>query len=249
MEMGYNVLCEKPMALTVALAQEMCDTAKKTGKTLMIAHCMRFHEDTAKFADILRSGELGAPYSAEFFRGGGHRRPMGYENWFRDESLSGSSVLDYLIHDADLLYRMYGMPKNLSAVGRSVIEGTGIDACAVTCQYDDKFITMRSDWSVAGDKYNVRGCRVNCMDGYMFLDRTGGRYAFAKADAEGTQTVISEAENQKNTPYYNEIRYYISCLEKGVPVSECPPEESMTAVKIALAAVASAKNGGEKIIF
>lgn len=39
MEMGYHVLCEKPMARTEEDARAMLEASRRTGKTLMIAHC------------------------------------------------------------------------------------------------------------------------------------------------------------------------------------------------------------------
>ncbi len=52
MELGFHVLCEKPMARTVEQAQAMLDASKRTGKTLMIAHCSRFGEEMDIVHDV-----------------------------------------------------------------------------------------------------------------------------------------------------------------------------------------------------
>ena len=36
------MLCEKPMALDSRQCQEMIAASQRTGRTLMIAHCLRF---------------------------------------------------------------------------------------------------------------------------------------------------------------------------------------------------------------
>jgi len=42
---GYHVLCEKPMALSVAHAEKMVQAAKETGRKLLIAHTHLWHPD------------------------------------------------------------------------------------------------------------------------------------------------------------------------------------------------------------
>jgi len=44
---GVNVLCEKPMALTVAECDRMIAAAEESGKILQIGHCVRFWPEYA----------------------------------------------------------------------------------------------------------------------------------------------------------------------------------------------------------
>ena len=39
LEAGFNVMCEKPMAIDTVQCQEMIDAAEKNGKVLQIGHC------------------------------------------------------------------------------------------------------------------------------------------------------------------------------------------------------------------
>ena len=56
---GFHVLCEKPMARTVALADEMIATAKRTGRKLMIAQCLRFEPSYRMLREAVLSGKYG----------------------------------------------------------------------------------------------------------------------------------------------------------------------------------------------
>jgi len=56
---GKHVLCEKPLALTVAQVDEMAAAAQSTGVILQEASATRFHRQTAEVAEILASGRLG----------------------------------------------------------------------------------------------------------------------------------------------------------------------------------------------
>lgn len=56
---GKHVLCEKPIALTLAEVDEMTRTAMETGKVLAEAFMYRHHMQTLKVKEILDSGTLG----------------------------------------------------------------------------------------------------------------------------------------------------------------------------------------------
>lgn len=56
---GKHVLCEKPMALTLAEVDAMTSAAKETGKVLAEAFMYRHHPQTLKVKEMVDSGELG----------------------------------------------------------------------------------------------------------------------------------------------------------------------------------------------
>lgn len=56
---GKHVLCEKPIALTVAEMDSMIAASKETGKVLAEAFMYRHHPQTLKIKEIVESGLLG----------------------------------------------------------------------------------------------------------------------------------------------------------------------------------------------
>jgi len=56
---GKAVLCEKPVALSLALAQACQKVASKSGKPIMIGHNRRFNPTFAAFKAALDKGEIG----------------------------------------------------------------------------------------------------------------------------------------------------------------------------------------------
>jgi scyllo-inositol 2-dehydrogenase (NADP+) len=56
---GKDVLCEKPMATSLADADAMLATAKQTGRILTFDHCGRFEPAFQKVREIIASGVLG----------------------------------------------------------------------------------------------------------------------------------------------------------------------------------------------
>ncbi|MGH3871987.1 MAG: Gfo/Idh/MocA family protein [Pseudonocardiaceae bacterium] len=56
---GRHTLVEKPLATTVGDAQEMVDTAARTGAHLMVGHTFEYNAAVWKLKQIIDSGELG----------------------------------------------------------------------------------------------------------------------------------------------------------------------------------------------
>jgi predicted dehydrogenase len=58
---GKHVLCEKPLALSVAAARETVELAKRCKVQLGVGFMMRFHSQHQEALKIIRSGKLGKP--------------------------------------------------------------------------------------------------------------------------------------------------------------------------------------------
>ena len=106
LEAGKHVLCEKPMATSLAEAEKMIEAAEKSGKTLMIGHNQRFVPSHQKAREIIESGEAWKIYS--FRTAFGHPGPEGWSvdgknSWFfkKDEAFIGA-MGDLGVHKADL---------------------------------------------------------------------------------------------------------------------------------------------------
>lgn len=65
LDAGKHVMCEKPMAKTVADAQLMLDAAKRSGKLLTIGYQNRFRPDSLYLKQAVLEGKLGDIYFAK----------------------------------------------------------------------------------------------------------------------------------------------------------------------------------------
>jgi predicted dehydrogenase len=59
LEAGKHVFVEKPLAQSVADAQQVADAASRSGRTLMVGHLLEYHPGIAKLEQVIASGELG----------------------------------------------------------------------------------------------------------------------------------------------------------------------------------------------
>ncbi|NOZ21825.1 MAG: Gfo/Idh/MocA family oxidoreductase [Planctomycetes bacterium] len=93
---GKHVICEKPMALTLAECDRMIEAAQKTGIKFMIAHMERFSKQTAKLRELISSGAIGRPVMVLKGNTGFNNRPV-----FHDKHGNGGPIVDGCIHAFD----------------------------------------------------------------------------------------------------------------------------------------------------
>ena len=94
-----HILCEKPIATTLADAEAMIDACAQTGAKLQIAFPVRFAPPVLRLRALLQSGTLGQIYSLKTTNHG--QLPGG---WFIDRELAGGgAVIDHTVHVIDLL--------------------------------------------------------------------------------------------------------------------------------------------------
>ncbi|MBQ6263773.1 MAG: Gfo/Idh/MocA family oxidoreductase [Clostridia bacterium] len=128
---GANVICEKPMAMNAAEAEEMARVAKEEGKLLQIGFVRRFGNDAEIVSKFRDNGDLGDIYYAKatYLRRDGC--PGG---WFGDKKFSGGGpLIDLGVHVIDLVRYLAGNPKPVAAfgvtydnIGCSRAEGGGV---------------------------------------------------------------------------------------------------------------------------
>ena len=94
-----HILCEKPIATTLADAQAMIDICAAHGTRLQIAFPVRFSPPVQKLKAMLDEDTLGRIYSVKTTNRG--TMPGG---WFLDKGLAGGgAVMDHTVHVIDLL--------------------------------------------------------------------------------------------------------------------------------------------------
>jgi UDP-2-acetamido-3-amino-2,3-dideoxy-glucuronate N-acetyltransferase len=59
LEAGKHVFVEKPLALEVAEAERLCETAARVGRKLMVGHLLQYHPAFLKLKELVSQGALG----------------------------------------------------------------------------------------------------------------------------------------------------------------------------------------------
>ena len=81
-ESGRHVLCEKPLALTVAEAEDMLSAVERAGVRHMTAFTYRFVPAMRYLRHLVKSGAIGTPW---------HFRAQRFQDWGRTPSAGGSA--------------------------------------------------------------------------------------------------------------------------------------------------------------
>ncbi len=99
---GKHVLCEKPLALTLAEAHAMVKAASEAGVVIATNHHLRNAGSHRAMREAIASGVIGKPLSARVFHA--VYLPPHLQGWRLDKPQAGGGViLDITVHDADTL--------------------------------------------------------------------------------------------------------------------------------------------------
>ena len=91
--LGKHVLCEKPMAMNVAEAEEMTAAAEKASVLALIDHELRFQPGRLKAFAMLRDGAIGKIRHAKYnFRAPHRGDPNVAWNWWSDAEQGGGAL-------------------------------------------------------------------------------------------------------------------------------------------------------------
>jgi 1,5-anhydro-D-fructose reductase (1,5-anhydro-D-mannitol-forming) len=118
---GAHVLCEKPLATTVADAEEILRVVDEAGVMIMTAFPVRFIPGFRELSELVRAGAVGDVLGVIGTNNG--KIPVGTRRWFTDPELAGGGALvDHVVHCADLLDSLLGeRVVSVRAVGNRIL--------------------------------------------------------------------------------------------------------------------------------
>ncbi len=122
LDAGKHVLCEKPLAMTTAQADEMLTAARKADRICPVNFVLRHNQVTDAVKRILDTGALGQVLSARLQNAAADSN-LGPDHWFWDKSVSGGIFIEHGVHFFDLYRYWLGDGKVVTA-DTEVREGT-----------------------------------------------------------------------------------------------------------------------------
>jgi len=245
-ESGRHVICEKPMALNLTQADQMIRAARKNRVELMIAHVMRFWPEWAYLAGKVKAKEFGRIRAIRCLRLSSEPE-WGWKKWTLDVSKAGGATVDLHIHDTDFITHVLGRPKAVMSTG-------WIDHIQTTYDYGRKAVAL-----AIGGWFPLQGypfvmsyeCFLEDATVTYYSDRKPTLTVFQRnrdpyspdLASAGTESGVTTGNISELGGYYEELRYFIDCLEKGEKPDEIKPEEARQSLEICLAEVKSMKTG------
>lgn len=186
---GKHVLCEKPLALTVADAIAMRDAARNAGVVLGTNHHLRNAASHRAMRDAVAAGRIGKPLAARVFHA--VYLPEHLQGWrLTNPDAGGGVILDITVHDVDTLRFVLGADP-LEAVALSQAGGmsqSGLEDGAMSVfRFPNGVIAQCHDAFTA--KYARTGFEVHGSEGSLIAtdvmtQRPVGRVVLRNAEGE-----------------------------------------------------------------
>ncbi|MGA1982642.1 MAG: Gfo/Idh/MocA family oxidoreductase [Acidobacteriaceae bacterium] len=153
MAAGVDVLIEKPLAASLAEADEIVATARTLGRVVQVGHLERFNPAVRAVRGLLN-------------------RPMFFEvhrlSVFTPRSLDVDVVLDLMIHDLDIVMKLVGEPvREVRAVGLPVLS-RNVDIANVRLEFENGCVANFTASRVSTER--VRKMRFFQPHQYLSVD-------------------------------------------------------------------------------
>lgn len=258
MEAGAHVFVEKPLADSVENAERVVETARRTGKKLVVGYILRQHPSWVKFIEIAR--ELGTPL---VFRMNLNQQSNG-ETWAWHKRLMDSfpPIVDCGVHYVDVMCQMTkAKPVRVQAMGaRLTPETKEYNYGVLQVAFDDGSVgwyeagwgPMMSETAffvkdVIGPKGSVSivmaensgGVKSDDINAHVKTNQILRHHAdMAKPD---------ERIDMSDEPGHDELcereqRYLIEAIDKDIDLSD-HMDDAVKSLRIVIAADQSVKTG------
>jgi predicted dehydrogenase len=241
---GYHIFVEKPLCLFSKDAFALVKQAEEKNVFSQVGLALRFWTEYDYLKSAVDDGVFGKIKHLKLRR----LCAPPTNNWMSDVNLSGGAILDLQIHDADFALYLFGQPEQV----RAFINHTGEKYSSIVSElkYKDFMVITEVSWDfpptfpfemsylAAFEKATIdysmaHGLKVYPLEGVSFSPDFK-KECTATNDAGGN---ISDLGG-----YYNELYYFIDCINKGVK----PVQASLLAGAEAVELTEKQKLAGEE---
>jgi predicted dehydrogenase len=204
LETGLDVLVEKPIARSVAEADGLIATAKRTGRILQVGHLERFNPAVMAVQKIVT-------------------RPLFFEvhrlGVFSPRSLDVDVVFDVMIHDLDILLALLNSPaRDIHSVGIPVLTDK-VDIAHARIEFESGAVANVTASRVSTER--VRKLRFFQTREYVSVDYTRQDVMRLRVAGEDSQPAIDfeKVPTQPEEPLKAELRSFLSAVrDRAAPL-------------------------------
>lgn len=237
-EAGKHVLCEKPMANSVADCRRMIEACEANGVALQIAYYRRYYPKLIRMKELLDAGAIGQPVNVQVHFG--NRVPLEQvtpRNWRLIAAQSGGGALvDTGSHRLDLLCWMLGEPERVAAFAETQelpVTATDLETLLIRMANGVHVGTSHSYRASTEDRFDIFG--------------THGLLSATSVDGASLRLVTDGDEERWELPRHTNVHFpliddFARRLDAGEP-SLYTGEDGLQASRIIEAAYESARTG------
>ena len=240
-EMGLNVLIEKPISDTIERGEELVNMAREKGILLSVGHIERFNPVISTAKQKITQGDWGKIVTIS------SRRVSNFPGRIRDVGV----ILDLGIHDIDnCIYLMGSKPKKVYAHAGRINDIEFEDHATISIEFENgRQATIEINWITP---MKVRCLSLTCEKAFVTLDYMSQEIEVSSSaftDPENPDLFPHRIEFQTNTidvnkeePLKLEINDFIDSINQKRS-SSVTGKQGLLALKVALAALESIEKG------
>jgi len=237
MQAGIDVLIEKPLAPSLAEADEILRIAEQTGRVAQVGHLERFNPAVRATVPLLT-------------------KPMFFEvhrlSVFTPRSLDIDVILDLMIHDLDIVLSFVNSPvKEIRAVGLPILTPR-VDIANVRMEFDSGCVANFTASRVSTER--VRKLRFFQPRQYISVDYSRQDVMVFTVDPAAVAAKASPNPGigmQKplivsEEPLYAELRSFLDAVRRRTK-PEVPLEDGRRALAVALDMLAEIREHSKRV--
>ena len=224
---GADVLCEKPLAISVEDGKTMVRASRTKEKALMVGFHRRFFPNYQEAKECILRGDLGHVYCVEdHFIEPNPLFGWAKSEWFFREG-TGGVLLDLAPHVFDMLNFMFdSFPTAVSACASTFLDSPVEDTCTFLVEYPEGRIGIGVvSWlsSMVTENINILGTGQDMFVSPRFFLKSNSvdvrEVALFRAASESLLSMkfpnLPMLRTRRANPHQREIDYFIECIRKG----------------------------------
>lgn len=240
---GKAIVCEKPLARTVADCEAILQACRTAGVRLFVAHVVRFFPQFAAAREAVVQGAVGTPgmiRTVRAFHFPGAHSPAAARR-YGNFTQSGGVVLDVAIHDID--FHRWCMGEIDRVFARGLLEA-GIPQC------DHALISLRFASGAIGHIEASWAHRAGRFRTQLEIAGTAGVVEWDSREPDALELLTETTAGlhkpmplmPDDHPYQAELAHFLHCLEEDLPF-RVSPHDALMAVKVSQATLHAIRTG------
>jgi len=215
---GSNLFIEKPLSNSLDKLDELKKVIMEKKLVSMVGYQTRFSpliKDVKQIIERNFEKIITASFEWNTFLPSHHKYEDYSKGYAARKDLGGGAVLG-LIHEIDLIYYLFGLPKKFLAVGGKLsnfkmdIEDTVMSI--LEYKINQKLIPIYLNLSYAQTK-EVRKFKIQFTDKTLFVDLIENKYELY--DEKGDLVKEKKDKTKRNDLFVKEVSYFLDCVGKG----------------------------------
>jgi 1,5-anhydro-D-fructose reductase (1,5-anhydro-D-mannitol-forming) len=213
---GKHVLCEKPVAMNYAEAEQMAAAGRASGRLFGVSYYRRLYPKLIRAKELIAQGAIGQPLLAEAnYHGWLESEERG---WLRDPAMSGGGPLyDVGSHRIDAMNFLFGKPQRATGLLSNALHAMPVeDSATVMMEYAGGIhgvVDVRWNSRITRDQFRVIG-----TEGEINLDPLNG----PELRIAGRVEMLPTHANV----HYPLVENFVAAVLDGTPLA-CTGEEAI----------------------